>query len=140
MVWEPNRLEAERVEKLRQLEAQGISAYPARVQRTHTARQAILAYEEAASNDSSADPETLETITVTVAEPFALAAGMKLSVPDSLMAGCTRNSGVLLLVTLKLTVCPSSFVAPPEMFCATPVIVLAPLSSSTVMLNVVLVT
>ncbi len=67
MVWEPNRLEAERVEKLRELEAQDVSAYPARVQRTHTAKQAILAYEEAEASGAGADPETPETISVTVA-------------------------------------------------------------------------
>lgn len=65
MTWEPNRLEQERLDKLATLEAAGINAYPARVHRTHTAAQAIAAYEEA--ERSAASPETVPAIEVTVA-------------------------------------------------------------------------
>ena len=43
-MWQPNKLEQERLDKLRDLEAQGVEAYPARVERTHTAAQAIAAF------------------------------------------------------------------------------------------------
>ena len=39
-MWQPNKLEQERLDKLHQLEALGISAYPARVERTHTSAEA----------------------------------------------------------------------------------------------------
>jgi lysyl-tRNA synthetase class 2 len=45
MMWEPHRLEQERLDKVRELEARGIEVFPARVERTHTAQQAIAAYE-----------------------------------------------------------------------------------------------
>jgi lysyl-tRNA synthetase class 2 len=48
-MWQPNRLEQERLDKLRELEIQGIEAYPARVFRSHTAAQAIADYEAAES-------------------------------------------------------------------------------------------
>lgn len=41
MVWQPNKLEQERLEKAEALAARGIELYPLRVQRTHTAKQAI---------------------------------------------------------------------------------------------------
>ena len=37
MTWQPNKLEAERVAKADELEAEGVVLFPARVQRTHTA-------------------------------------------------------------------------------------------------------
>ena len=43
-MWQPNKLEQERLDKLRELEAQGVEAYPARVERTHTTAQAIAAF------------------------------------------------------------------------------------------------
>ncbi|MDX2163082.1 MAG: lysine--tRNA ligase [bacterium] len=43
-MWIPNRLEQERLDKLREIEARGVAAYPARVQRTHTCAAAIAAY------------------------------------------------------------------------------------------------
>src|SRR5690606_14691362 len=49
----------ERLDKLSELEAQGIVAYPARVQRTHTAAQAIQAYESSDNGDEAAIPVTV---------------------------------------------------------------------------------
>ena len=42
-MWQPNKLEQERVDKLNALEAQGIVAYPARISRTHKSSEAIAA-------------------------------------------------------------------------------------------------
>jgi lysyl-tRNA synthetase class II len=44
-IWQPNKLEEERLQKVQELEARGVEAYPRRVQRTHTAAEAIAAYE-----------------------------------------------------------------------------------------------
>jgi lysyl-tRNA synthetase, class II len=45
MVWEPSRLEQERVDKINRLEQEfGIDAYPPRAERTHTSVQALDAY------------------------------------------------------------------------------------------------
>ncbi len=57
MPWQPNKLEAERLEKLRELEARGVAAYPARVRRTHSAAQAIAAFEAA---EAQPEPPTVE--------------------------------------------------------------------------------
>jgi lysyl-tRNA synthetase class 2 len=63
MPWQPgNNLERERLEKLERLRARGIEAYPNRVQRTHTAVQAIAAYEAAEQHNS----EVAESIEVSV--------------------------------------------------------------------------
>lgn len=51
MVWEPNRIEQDRLDKIAELEARGVAPFPARVQRTHTAAAAIAAYESAAAPD-----------------------------------------------------------------------------------------
>ena len=47
MMWQPNKLEQERLEKANELEERGMELYPRRVQRTHTTAQAISAFEEA---------------------------------------------------------------------------------------------
>jgi lysyl-tRNA synthetase class 2 len=47
MPWEPNKLERERLEKLRRLQDRGINPFPNRVTRTHTAAQAADAFERA---------------------------------------------------------------------------------------------
>lgn len=52
MSWQPNPLEEQRLEKLARLEAQGIDPYPLRVERTHTTREAIAAFESAAEGDT----------------------------------------------------------------------------------------
>ncbi len=53
-------------------------------------------------------------VTETVAEPKALGAGVKVSVPPEEIAGWTENSASLLLLTWKLTVWPASL-GPAEM-------------------------
>lgn len=63
-MWQPNRLEQERLEKLNQIEAQGITAFPARVERTHTTAAAITAYENAEKEAES--PESVPPVEVTV--------------------------------------------------------------------------
>src|SRR3990172_2171987 len=47
-------LERNRLEKIHRLRAQGIEPFPSRAERTHTSRQAILAFEAAESTGSSA--------------------------------------------------------------------------------------
>jgi len=61
-MWQPNKLEQERVEKIQALEAQGIETFPRRVQRTHTSKEAIAAYEALEASDR----EAAESIEVTV--------------------------------------------------------------------------
>jgi hypothetical protein len=51
-------------------------------------------------------------VTDTVAVPFAFAAGVKVSVPLALIAGCTLKRALLLFVTVKLTVCVDSSAGP----------------------------
>ncbi|MEP7291495.1 MAG: lysine--tRNA ligase [Chloroflexota bacterium] len=64
-MWQPNKLEQERLDKLNQLEAQGISAYPTRVERTHTAAQAVAALEAYEAEHLGTDSaETLIAVTV----------------------------------------------------------------------------
>ncbi len=69
-MWTPNRLEQERVDKLNELEAKGIIAYPARVKRTHTAAEAIAAYEAAETAAGFTPPAPADAaippVTVTV--------------------------------------------------------------------------
>ncbi len=66
-MWQPsNNLERERVNKLRELEAQGVQPYPARVERTHTNAQAIAALEayEAAHPDADTGDGTPIEVTL----------------------------------------------------------------------------
>ncbi len=56
MVWEPNRLEVDRLERVQALEARNIEPFPARVQRTHTAAQAVAAYEAQEALGEAAAP------------------------------------------------------------------------------------
>lgn len=59
-MWQPtNTPEEDRLRKLRELLAQGISPYPNRVTRTHTARQAVAAF-EAAETTQPGDPQPVE--------------------------------------------------------------------------------
>ena len=53
--------------------------------------------------------------TLTIAVPSVLP-GVKVSVPKASTAGCTRNRLLLLLVTMKSTVCELSIGGPAEMF------------------------
>ncbi len=50
--------------------------------------------------------------TETVADPFALVAGVKVSTPVGETAGCTAKSALLSLETLKVTVWPDSLAGP----------------------------
>lgn len=63
-MWQPNRLEQERLEKLHGLEALGIEAYPARAARTHSAQQAIVDYTaaESATPEGADIPAVLVTV------------------------------------------------------------------------------
>lgn len=45
MVWQPSKLEQERLEKAEAIAAQGVDLYPGSVQRTHTTQEAISAFE-----------------------------------------------------------------------------------------------
>jgi hypothetical protein len=64
--------------------------------------------------------------------PLAFAAGVYVRSPVGEIAGCVENNGLLLLVTMKFTAWPDSFVAPRLMAVAQPTTVCAPASSSTV--------
>src|SRR5512147_3060159 len=61
-MWQPNKLEQERVEKIQRLEALGVEPYPRRVERTHTAAGAIAEYEALEIKDA----EAAQSIEVTV--------------------------------------------------------------------------
>jgi lysyl-tRNA synthetase class 2 len=61
-MWQPNKLEAERIERITELEARGIDPFPRRVRRTHSAAQAIAAYEAA----EPAGTEAAEAVRVVV--------------------------------------------------------------------------
>ncbi len=60
MPWEPTNVENDRLEKLVRLEALGIPAFPNRVERTFTTRQAVAAYEAIEANGEAA--ESIEVI------------------------------------------------------------------------------
>src|ERR1044072_50507 len=70
--------------------------------------------------------------TETVAEPLALAAGVKESVPLAPTAGWLENRPVLSLETMKLTVWPLSLAGPLEIEVAQPEMLWAAASSFTV--------
>jgi lysyl-tRNA synthetase, class II len=57
-MWQPTRLEEERLEKARRLEERGVDLYPRRAHRTHTALAAIAAFEA----DETADPAASVTV------------------------------------------------------------------------------
>lgn len=61
-MWQPNKLEQERVEKIQALEAAGVETFPRRVERTHTSVEAIAAYDAMEPTDK----EAAESIEVTV--------------------------------------------------------------------------
>ncbi|PJF36197.1 MAG: lysine--tRNA ligase [Candidatus Thermofonsia Clade 1 bacterium] len=56
MTWQPNKLEAERLEKLQRLRERGIDPFPGSVQRTHTIAQAISAFIEQEGRGEAAEP------------------------------------------------------------------------------------
>ena len=53
-MWQPNKLEQERLEKLERLQALGVEGYPRRARRTHTAAAAVAAYAALESQDAEA--------------------------------------------------------------------------------------
>jgi lysyl-tRNA synthetase class 2 len=61
-MWQPNKLEQERLEKVQRLEALGIDPFPRRVERTHTCAQAIAEYEKLEPQDA----EAAQSLEVTV--------------------------------------------------------------------------
>jgi hypothetical protein len=70
--------------------------------------------------------------TVTVAEPFAFAAGVYVNFPFESIAGSAEKRGSLFVVTRNVTVCPFSSAGPGLIAVAHPVTDCAPESSSTV--------
>lgn len=62
-MWQPNKLEQERLEKLRELEQLGVNPYPARAERTHTIAEALALAE--AHPDALVQPDA-QGIEVTV--------------------------------------------------------------------------
>ena len=52
MSWQPNPLEEQRLEKLARLQQMGIDPFPLRVERTHSTRSAIAAFEAAAEGET----------------------------------------------------------------------------------------
>ena len=74
-------------------------------------------------------PPSSCAMTVTVAEPKALAAGVKVSVPPVLTTGWLLKSALLSFVTVKLTTCDDSFAGPAEMLVTAKARVFAPESS-----------
>src|SRR5919206_10709 len=72
-------------------------------------------------------------VTLMVADPLALAAGVKVSVPSAATAGWVENRPLLLLVTLKWTVWLDSLAGPADMAVAHPEKLCAPASSATVL-------
>lgn len=64
MVWQPNKLEQERVAKAEALEAAGIDPFPPRVQRTHTCAEAVALGEANRARLEDADAAADLTVTV----------------------------------------------------------------------------
>ena len=66
-MWQPNKLERERLEKAERLEAQGVALYPARVERTHSIGEAVDAFgrfeldQQADTEERSAPPRVVVT-------------------------------------------------------------------------------
>ncbi|MBO9309708.1 MAG: lysine--tRNA ligase [Chloroflexi bacterium] len=56
MTWQPNKLEAKRLEKLQRLRERGIDPFPSSVRRTHTIAQAVSAFLEQEARGSAAQP------------------------------------------------------------------------------------
>ena len=67
-MWQPNKLEEERLDKARRLEEAGVDLYPRRVQRTHSSAQAVAAFEAADAQAAAQNlsPEEASPVQVTV--------------------------------------------------------------------------
>ena len=66
-MWQPNKLENERLEKAERLAAQGVTLYPARSKRTHTIAAAVQEFrrlEEDASADAAAEEDVIQVTVV----------------------------------------------------------------------------
>jgi lysyl-tRNA synthetase class 2 len=61
-MWQPNKLEQERVAKAERLERMGIELYPRRAHRSHTNAEAIAAYEALEAKDSEAAQQLEMTV------------------------------------------------------------------------------
>lgn len=61
-MWQPNKLEQERLAKAERLEALGVELFPRRAYRTHSSAQAIVEYETLEARD----PEVAQQLAVTV--------------------------------------------------------------------------
>lgn len=61
-MWQPNRLENERLEKAQKLEEAGVELYPRRIERTHTCAAAIHAYEDAEKTNAENPAEIAVTV------------------------------------------------------------------------------
>src|SRR5258708_7444648 len=66
MPWQPNKLEHERLDKLKKLQERGINPFPNNVMRTHTITAAISAFETADKSAAESDPAIVTPIEVTV--------------------------------------------------------------------------
>lgn len=62
-MWQPNKLEQERLEKAQKLQELGIDLYPRRVERTHNTAEAIAEFEALEAKDSDAADELTVTVT-----------------------------------------------------------------------------
>lgn len=63
MIWQPNKLEQERLEKAEALTARGIELYPARITRTHTIQQAVEAFKIQESRTTQEAAPIVVTVT-----------------------------------------------------------------------------
>ena len=61
-MWQPTKLEQERLEKAEKLKERGVELYPRRVKRTHTTQEAIAAYEAATPDDTEPDDPIAVTV------------------------------------------------------------------------------
>ncbi|MPN60846.1 hypothetical protein SDC9_208579 [bioreactor metagenome] len=78
-----------------------------------------------------ATPPLSFNVTLTVATPLALAAGVYVNLPVLLIAGCAENKALLLFVTVNVRICPLSFAGPLLKEVAQLFMVRAPISSFT---------
>ena len=77
-------------------------------------------------------PPSSCSCTVTVADPFAFAAGVNVSVPSAATAGCALKSAPLVVETMKFSVCADSPAPPPALIAVAQLAtVCAPASSMT---------
>lgn len=61
-MWQPNKLEQERLDKAERLQEMGIELYPRRAERTHTSIEAASAFEKAEAQDADAAAQIEVTV------------------------------------------------------------------------------